>query len=57
MRLTKVAYAIAHALNMLNGVEISNAYSSARDSHLSGFTFNTAFSFTCLYRQHVFRSH
>ena len=42
MRLTKVTHAIAHALNILNGVENSNACSSASDSDPSGFTFNIA---------------
>jgi len=44
MRLKKVT----HALNMLNGVKKNNACSSARDSDLSGFTFNTAFNFYSL---------
>jgi len=57
IRLTKVTHAIARALNVLNGVENSNACSSARDSDLNGFTFNIAFNFTCLYRQYVFRWH
>jgi len=33
---------------MLNGVENSNACGSARDSDLSGFTFNIAFNFYLL---------
>ena len=52
MRFTKVTHAIAHALNMLNGVENSNACSSARESDSSGFTFNIAFNF-CLLIQGV----
>jgi hypothetical protein len=44
MRLTAVTHAIAHALSMLNGVENCNACSSARDSDLSGFSCNTAYS-------------
>jgi hypothetical protein len=46
MRLTKVMHAITHALNVLNIVDNSNACSSARDSDLSGFTFNTAYTFS-----------
>jgi hypothetical protein len=48
MRLTKVMHAIAHAFNMLNGVEKSNACNSTRDSDLGGFSFNTAFNFYLL---------
>ena len=48
MRLTKVTHAIARALNTLNGVENSNAWSSARDSDLGGFSFNIAFNFYLL---------
>jgi len=48
MRLTKVTYAIAHTLNMLNGVENSSACNSARDSDVGGFSFNTAFNFDLL---------
>jgi len=48
MRSTKVTHATAHALNMLNGVENSNARSSVRDSDPSGFTFNIALNFCLL---------
>jgi hypothetical protein len=48
MRLTKVRHAIAHALNVLNRVKNSITCSSARDSDLSGFTFNNAFNFYLL---------
>jgi hypothetical protein len=46
--LTKVTHAIAHALNMLNGVENSNACSSASDDDLCRCMFTTDFSFYVL---------
>jgi hypothetical protein len=46
--LMKVMHATAHALNMLNSVENSNAWNSARDFDLSGFTFNNAYNFYLL---------
>jgi hypothetical protein len=55
MRLTKVTHAIARALNVLNGVENSNACNSARDSALSGFTFNIAFNFYLLIKAICFQ--
>jgi hypothetical protein len=48
MRLKKVTHAIARALNVLNGVENSDACSSASDSDLGGCSFNTAFNFYLL---------
>jgi len=57
MRLTKVTHIIVYALNMLNGVENSNACSSTRDSDLGGFSSTLNSTFTYWYRQHAFRSH